>query len=123
MQAPMLMPRSGEVVAAHRHAERGSLTGDARDAGPAATREALHLEKRAQHRQGEIYVPCFDRLVEPVGEFGFTRQSAVPLAAIIGDPPHSPARKFEVDQSERHVDPGAGLDHSFDACGFGALPG
>ena len=62
-------------------------------------------------------------MIEPIGEFAFARQRAVPFALIIGDAAKLPLRQFQVDQRERRIGPGAGLDQSLDTGGLGGLAG
>ena len=65
----------------------------------------------------------FDRLIEPVGQFAFARQRAMPFALVIGDAANLPLRQFQIDQRQRRIGPGARLDQPLDAGGLAGLPG
>jgi hypothetical protein len=72
------------------------------------------VDEGAEDRQRQIRVPGFGRLVEPVRQLALARQGAIPRAAVIGDPPHVPVRKREIDQRQGRVGAGTGGDQAVD---------
>ncbi len=75
-----------EIVAADGLVERVCVARHGGHAGDACRRsDALRVDERAQDRQRQIGVTGLDRSIEPIGQLAFARQSAIPLALVIGD--------------------------------------
>src|SRR6266446_5594392 len=75
-----------EIVAADWLVEWARVARHGGYAGPACRQSGtLGVDEGAQDRQGQIGVTGFDRSIEPVGQFAFARQRAIPRALAIGD--------------------------------------
>jgi hypothetical protein len=75
---------------------------------------ALGLDEGAQDRQRQIAMVGLDRLIEPVRQFAFARERAVPFAFVVGEAADLPPRQLKFDQRQRRIGPGGRLDQPLD---------
>src|SRR5579872_2327915 len=106
-------PRSGEVVVTAKPNEvrirlAGRFAGASHGYG-----SRLSFDERPQDRQGEVGMPGFERLIEPIGKFSLARERAVPFPAVVSDAADLPERQLHFQQRQRSVDPGASIHTLF----------
>ena len=115
---------SREIVAADRFIREICVLRHGWNAGPARRRsDALRFHKCTQHRQRQIGVAGFDRLIQPVRQVALARQRAIPFTIVVGEAADLPLRQLQIDQRERCVGPGLRLDQLCDTGGPGILIG
>src|SRR6266566_3429046 len=82
---------STEMIAGDWLIERVGFTRRRGNARAARRRcNALRLNERAQDGHRQVRVSGLDGSIEPIGQFSFARQRAVPFALVIGDAANLP---------------------------------
>ena len=77
--------------------------------------EEPRFTQSIEDRQRQNRMSDLDRVIEPLGQRPLLAEAAMPFAVVVGDMPELPLRKFEIEQRQRGIGPGLGLEQSIDS--------